>query len=118
VNLVGWSSNLPAPKFPKDDKNVSKRAAPESKGAHPCRHCCSGKHWDNECKHSFKGNHAARANLGSTTSEDVNAQDEYDDLYYGLGSDEETDNLADETQQDFQQPPQTAESASYDVEVT
>lgn len=36
TRLVGWSKNLPPPKFPKDDSNVSKRATPKSKGARPC----------------------------------------------------------------------------------
>lgn len=90
VNLVGWSINQPMPKFPNDDKNVSKRATPESKGACPGRHCGSGKHWDNECKHAFKGNRAASANLASASSEDYEAQKECDELYYVLGSEEET----------------------------
>ncbi|KAJ6454793.1 hypothetical protein C8R45DRAFT_1111727 [Mycena sanguinolenta] len=91
VNLVGWSANLEPPKFPKDDRNVSKRATPESKGARPCRHCGSGKHWDNECKHSFRGNREARANLANSNSEDLEAQGSYDDLYYALDSEEESE---------------------------
>lgn len=41
-----------APKFPKDDSTISKRKTPEEMGVRPCRHCGSGKHWDNECKYS------------------------------------------------------------------
>ncbi|KAJ7336115.1 hypothetical protein DFH08DRAFT_965018 [Mycena albidolilacea] len=84
TNLVGASPNMPPPLFPKDDHNVSRKATPESKGARPCRHCGSGNHWDNECKHSFKANKFARANLASATSDDARAQEEYDEFYYGL----------------------------------
>ena len=63
VNLVGWSKNVGTPQFPKDDKNVSPRKTPESIGARPCRHCGSGMHWDNECRHSRKGERMARVNL-------------------------------------------------------
>ena len=55
INLVGWSKNIGIPLFPKDDSNVSPRKTPDSIGMRPCRHCGSGKHWDNECRHSRKG---------------------------------------------------------------
>jgi hypothetical protein len=75
--------------FPKDDSNVSKRATPESKNARPCRHCGSGKHWDYECKHAIKGNKIARTHLATSTSDDLEAQEEYDNLFYELSEDEE-----------------------------
>jgi hypothetical protein len=109
--LVGWSRNLEPPKFPKDDRNVSKKATPESKGARPCRHCGSGKHWDNECKHSFKGNRAARANLASTTNEDHDALEEYNDLYYSLDTDDEVES-GNDSNKDFDLPLQTTEALS------
>jgi hypothetical protein len=115
VNAVGWSANLGPPRFPKDDHNVSKKATPESKGARPCRHCGSGKHWDNECKHSFKGNRAARTNLATSSSEDRDAQEHYDDLYYSLDSDDEMES-GEESKQDFEQSLQITESSSYLVE--
>ncbi|RDB19963.1 hypothetical protein Hypma_012730 [Hypsizygus marmoreus] len=100
TNLVGASRGMEPPKFPKDDNNVSRRSAiPEQKGARPCRHCGSGKHWDNECKHAFKGNRAARANLASVDEETLQAQKDYDGLYYDLDSEEE--DHTSETQQDF-----------------
>ena len=49
VNLVRWSQNIGTPSFPEDDNNVSPRETPNSAGTRPCRHCGSGKHWDNEC---------------------------------------------------------------------
>ena len=82
VNLVGASPNLDPPQYPKDDTNVSVGRTPESKGARPCRHCGSGKHWDRECKHSRKGERQARVNLARLTEDDLRAQDEYDDAYY------------------------------------
>jgi len=97
VYLVGSFKGLEPPKFPKDDSNVSQKGkTPEEKGAHPCRHCGSGKHWDNECRHSFKGNRAARANLSQISGEETIAQNEYDDLYYSLSNSE--------TEQDFHEP--------------
>jgi hypothetical protein len=63
VNLVRWSKNIGTPQFSKVDKNVSLRRTPESIGAHPCRHCGSDFHWDNECKHSQKGKKMAQVNL-------------------------------------------------------
>lgn len=91
TRLVGWSNSLPPPKFPKDDSNVSKRATPESKGARPCRHCGSGKHWDPECKHSYQSNRRARTHRVASNfdPEDVEAQEEYENMYYNLDSEEE-----------------------------
>lgn len=42
ARLVGASASLPAPKFPKDDSNITKRGkTPEEKGARGCIHCGS-----------------------------------------------------------------------------
>ena len=82
VNLVGWSKNMPAPEFPKDDRNVSTPRTPDSVGARPCRHCGSGMHWDKECKHAKQGEKRVRANLAQYDREDLDAQDEYENLYY------------------------------------
>jgi hypothetical protein len=94
VNLAGSDSknpfhSFPKPQFPKDDSNVSRRATPESKNMRPCRHCGSGKHWDPECKYSRRGERQARVNLVEVSDEDLQAQVEYDDVYYGLDSDDE-----------------------------
>ncbi|KAJ3743020.1 hypothetical protein DFH05DRAFT_1401285, partial [Lentinula detonsa] len=80
VNLIGSSTNLPPPQFPKDDSNVSKKASPEEKGLRPCRHCGSGKHWDYECKYARQGVKRARMNHIVTTPEEVQAQEEYDEV--------------------------------------
>ncbi|KAJ3751600.1 hypothetical protein EV360DRAFT_89578 [Lentinula raphanica] len=91
VNLVGSSPNLPPPQFPRDDTIVSKlkRGTPEENNARPCRHCGSPKHWDFECKHSRKGMRRVRTNNVMTSPEEIQAQREYEDLYYGLESEEE-----------------------------
>ncbi|KAH6867175.1 hypothetical protein BKA70DRAFT_1414957 [Coprinopsis sp. MPI-PUGE-AT-0042] len=89
VNLIGASDKLPPPQYPKDDTNVSRKQTPESKGARPCRHCGSGKHWDPECKYSRKAKRMARANLVSVDDEDIQANEEYEELYYGLETDDE-----------------------------
>jgi hypothetical protein len=112
VNLVGLSKTFEPPNFPKDDSNISKRSAtPEDKGARPCRHCGSGKHWDNECKYAFKGNRSARVNRIAISAEDQQAQQEYDDLYYELDSAEEDHSF----QQDFRGPPQISDQSTRDA---
>lgn len=90
VNLVGWSEAVKNPPFPKDDANVSKRGTPVSKGGRPCRHCGSGNHWDYECKYSRKGERKVRTNMVAVSEEDYRAQEDYDDLYYNLESEDET----------------------------
>ncbi|TDL20741.1 hypothetical protein BD410DRAFT_725294, partial [Rickenella mellea] len=84
ANLVGTGPSFGKPKFPRDDSNVSKGKTPEQKGARPCRYCGSPKHWDPECKHAKKGaKFRAKANLAAIyTEEDIQADLEYDALYY------------------------------------
>lgn len=93
VNLVGWSKATENPPFPKDDSNISTRGTPEEKGARPCRHCGSGKHWDNDCKHARKGEKRARTNAINSTAEDSQAQEKYDDAYYERFSDGEDEDF-------------------------
>ena len=88
--MIGWTPSLEHPKCPKDNKNVSPRKTPESVNARPCRHCGSGKHWDYECKHSWKGERQAHANFVSLSNLEIEALDNYDDLYYGLESEDES----------------------------
>ncbi len=93
AHLVGWSKSLPPPKFPKDDGNISRKATPESKGARPCRHCGSGKHWDYECKYACQGTRLARANFVTQDSDDVDAQEASDALYYDDLSDSAAEDM-------------------------
>ena len=104
TNLVGskkLGQKIPPPKYPKDDSNVSKRATPASKGARPCRHCGSSMHWDPECKYAHKAAREARANLVQLDDDENVAQEEYDDLYYALSSDDESNGNSQESKQDF-----------------
>ncbi|KAK0209948.1 hypothetical protein IW262DRAFT_1281010 [Armillaria fumosa] len=83
TNLVGASPNLPPPRFPKNDSNVSKwKFTPRQKGARPCRHCGSDQHWDPECEHHYEETRRARTNHINTEVDE--AQAEYEDLYYEL----------------------------------
>ncbi|EDR10742.1 uncharacterized protein LACBIDRAFT_324609 [Laccaria bicolor S238N-H82] len=75
VNLVGWTRNTSKPQFPKDDSNVSPRGTPEEKGARPCRHCGSPKHWDRDCKYARKGERFARVNSVTLQEDEKEAQD-------------------------------------------
>ncbi|KII96103.1 hypothetical protein PLICRDRAFT_97177, partial [Plicaturopsis crispa FD-325 SS-3] len=105
VNLVGASTNLPPPAYPKDDKNISPNGTPEAKGARPCRHCGSGKHWDYQCKYSRKGERQARVNFVTANDSDNEAQEEYDNLYYDL-PDSEDEEHSTGPQPDFREPSQ------------
>jgi hypothetical protein len=76
--FLGYSENLPPPKYPMDDSNVSQYNTPESKGARGCRHCGSGKHWDKECKHARR---EANVNFVVRDPEDIKAEEEYAHIY-------------------------------------
>ena len=95
-----WSKNIGTPSFPKDHSNISPRKTPDSVGVRPCRHWGSGKHWDNECRHSRKGEKLARVNCIQLEDNDLKAQDDYDNLFYELESDSEEGS----DQQDFCSP--------------
>ena len=87
---VGWSSELGLPKYPKDNSNVSVKPTPESKGARPCKHCGSSKHWDNECKHS-KSAHQAHTHFGTHSYEKNDEDLAYEELYSKILSNGEDD---------------------------
>jgi|ERR1700729_2089902 hypothetical protein len=74
--------------------------------ARPCRHCNSGKHWNNEYHHSIKGERMARVNHIWLEDDDVRAQEDYNNLFYELNSDAERES----TQQDFCRPLQHSDS--------
>ncbi|KAF8981323.1 hypothetical protein BDQ17DRAFT_1438474 [Cyathus striatus] len=92
-------------KVSKGRHNCFQEWTPESKNARPCRHCGSRKHWDYDCKHARKGMRQVRANLVSVDPEpdDLQAQADYDDLYYNISS-EDKDTLGDKKEQDFELP--------------
>ena len=86
---LSWNLGLGTPLFSKDDNNVSPRKTRDSIGARPCRHCRSGKHWDNECRHLIKGEKLARVNCIQFQDNNLRAQEDYDNLFYKLHSDSE-----------------------------
>ncbi|KZT20046.1 hypothetical protein NEOLEDRAFT_1028540, partial [Neolentinus lepideus HHB14362 ss-1] len=86
---IGWSSNMPAPLFPKDDTTISKGRTPEEVGVCPCRHCSSGKHWDYDCKYSCKGAKQVHVHLAQCSDDELEAMWEYNEAYYGGISDTE-----------------------------
>ena len=92
--------NIGAPSFSKDDKNISPRKTPDLVGARPCRHCGSGKHWDNEYHHSRKGERLVRVNCIQLKNNNIRAQEDYNNLFYELESDSEEGT----GQQDFCRP--------------
>jgi hypothetical protein len=98
--MIGCTSSLEPPKFPKDDKNISPRKTPESINARPCRHCGCGKHWDYECKHSCRGERQARTKFVSMSNLEIEALNDYDELYYGMESEDKSTG----GQQDFCSP--------------
>ena len=112
INLVGWSKDFGAPAFPKDDNNVSPKKTPESVDTRPCRHRRSGKHWDNECRHSRKGERLARVNCIQLEDNDLRAQEDYDNLFYDLESDSEEGT----NQQDFCRPLQCSDLPNPNLE--
>jgi len=115
VNMVGWTPSLEPPKFPKDDKNVSPRKTPESVNARPCRHCGSGKHWDYECKHSRKGEKQARANFISLSDQELEALNDYDNLYYEMESEDESTSEPQDFCSPFQSSDQPLQNISEDA---
>jgi len=89
TTLVGFHASMAPPIRKPDDSNVSPNGrTPESKGARPCRHCGSAKHWDPECRHAKKGNKKARSNHISYPSDYWKAQEAYEDLYYASSTNE------------------------------
>ena len=107
ITMVGCTPSLEPPKFPKDNKNVSSRKTLESVNTRPCWHCtsASGKHWDYECKYSWKGERQARANFVLLLDPDVEVLNTYDNLYYKLDSDNESE----DDSQDFYKPLQSSD---------
>jgi hypothetical protein len=111
TNLVGSHATIGKPPYPQDDNTVSKNGrTPESKGARPCRHCGSPKHWDNECRYSKKGGKLVRSNYANPTTNYLETQQDYEDLYYATtDEEEETSNASEEEEVNF--PTAPAESS-------
>jgi hypothetical protein len=105
TNFFGFTPSPKKPEFPKDNKNISPRWTPESIGVCPCCHCGSGIHWDNECRHSRQGERKAWANFVQPSWAEIQAQEDYDALYYDLDSKDETEKTTNGISQlDFCEP--------------
>ncbi|KIO22428.1 hypothetical protein M407DRAFT_62991, partial [Tulasnella calospora MUT 4182] len=81
AHLIGFHKDLGKLPFPRDDHTLAKGKSPEDKGARPCRHCGSPKHWDNECKYARKGAKHIKANFASPLNEYVEAMSAYEEAY-------------------------------------
>ena len=82
VSLVLLNIQRMIPTFPR-------KTTPESKGARPCKHCGSGKHWDNECKYAKTASHSVCSRYSSV--EEDNADLAYEDLYLEALHDSESE---------------------------
>ena len=81
AHLIGFHKDIGKPMYPRDDTVVARGKTPEEKGARPCRHCGSPKHWDNECKHARKGAKRVKAHFAAPSGEYLAAMAAYEDAY-------------------------------------
>jgi len=91
--LVGAHAKFSSYQFPQNDQVISKGKTPEEKGARPCRHCGSGKHWDFDHPFSGKGDRKAKAFLAKLDTEALEAYVAYEKCYLESGSEEDTNLL-------------------------
>ncbi|KAG9027013.1 hypothetical protein FS837_004404 [Tulasnella sp. UAMH 9824] len=98
AHLIGFHRDLGKPPFPRDDKTVAKGKTPEEKGARPCRHCGSPKHWDNECKYARKGSKKVKANFASPSEDYLEAMSAYEEAYLDDSSEGEVQEAEDEAE--------------------
>lgn len=96
AHLTGFHRDLGKPPFPRDDKTIAKGKTPEDKGARPCRHCGSPKHWGNECKYARKGSKKVKANFASPSDGYLEAMSAYEEAYLDDSSEGETLEAEDE----------------------
>ncbi|QRV75095.1 hypothetical protein RhiJN_03110 [Ceratobasidium sp. AG-Ba] len=110
---IGDRKDLPKPNFnPAMRRDAKVKRPPSAVNARPCIHC-KGDHWDNECKNARKNQNFVRANLAATDEEGLAAQEEYDNLYAELSSEESTcseseteqeDSMSESSEEDFDSP--------------
>ncbi len=76
---VSTGVTMESPKFPKDDATVTRKKNLRSRSVLvPVVTCSSSKHWDYECKYSFKEAKAARVNHAQVSEEDILAEEIYE----------------------------------------
>jgi len=90
---IGFHPSI-KPKYPRDDSVVSKGKTPEQKGARPCRHCGSPKHWDFDCKRPKDNDRKAKTFLASSDESYIEAYAAYEKCYL---EDEDSENEEAET---------------------
>ena len=86
---VGAHAKFSSYQFPCNDQIILKGKTPKDKGARPCRHCGSSKHWDFDHPLNGKGDRKAKAFLANLDSEALEAYVAYEKCY--LESDSEKD---------------------------
>jgi len=92
--LIGSHPSFAQPTLPKRDDIISKGKTPEQKGARPCRHCGSGKHWDFD--HPLNGkDRKARVFLADLDSEALDAFVAYEQCWAEDDEESEADELPD-----------------------
>ena len=86
---IGAHAKFSSYQYPKNDAVVSKGKTPEQRGARPCRHCGSSKHWDFD--HPFQGNDKRKANafLADLDTEALESYVAYENCF--LETDSEND---------------------------
>ncbi|QRV87090.1 Retrovirus-related Pol polyprotein from transposon [Ceratobasidium sp. AG-Ba] len=93
---------LKSPNFKSFQKRLPKVKKPPSEvNARPCIHC-SGDHWDYECPKSRKNQGFVRSNLAATDQDGLAAQEEYDNLYEALSSEDSSDTESEPSAQEEQ----------------
>ncbi len=92
VPLIGWSPYLKSfPSFHATIPRCREERHRSKRGARPCRHCGSDKHWDYECQYARKEAKNIRADLALAPEEYVRSQEEYDSLCYDTDSSDDED---------------------------
>jgi len=89
--LVGAHKSFMQPQFPRRDDIVSKGKTPEEKGARPCQHCGSRKHWDSD--HPIHKEDEVRSLLADLDHEALKAYVAYEDYQTGGGSNNNITNI-------------------------
>ena len=98
-NPLGYHPKLTEYPFSKrDDVVTTKGQTPAEKNARPCRHCGSGKHWDNECPHARKAK-AVHVHYSTAEADLLEAFDEYEDARRLEESEQEAEEEANTSEQ-------------------
>ena len=86
--------------YPKNNRIVSKGKTPGQKGARPCRHCGSDKHWDFDHPFNGKEDRKAKAFLADLDADALEAYVAYESCYLESDTDEGNPSGSVEEQED------------------